>query len=69
VQELSPSGAVVAEHPRAEVKDAGPYRRVQVRFRTAPSAQRIRFIMDIVQTAPYTESHVTLDDCALSPAP
>ncbi len=68
VQELSASGAVIVEHPIAAVRDAGPYRRVEVRFTTSESTQRIRFILDTIQAAPYVEGHVTYDDCALRPS-
>jgi hypothetical protein len=65
IQELSAAGTVTVEHPGAYLKDAGPYRRVEVRFRTGPATHRVRFVLDAVQAASYTESHVTFDDCSL----
>jgi hypothetical protein len=68
VQKLSQAGAVVAEHAGVYLTDAGPYRKVEVRFRTGASASRVRFILDAVQAAGYAEGHVTYDDCSLRPA-
>lgn len=68
IQELSPAGGVIAEHPGAFVTDAGPYRRVSVRIRTGAGTTRVRFILDTIQAAHYAESHVTYDDCSLQRA-
>ncbi len=66
VHELSVSGAVIKEHPIAAIRDAGPYRRVEVRFRTSEGTHRVRYILNTIQAAPYTEGHVTYDDCRLT---
>lgn len=68
IQELDGAGAVVAERPKAETRKAGPWLRVETRFRSTPNTTRARFILDTLQKAHYTEGHVTYDDCALRPA-
>ncbi|MBM3493630.1 MAG: hypothetical protein FJX72_04805 [Armatimonadetes bacterium] len=65
IQQLSHAGGIVAEHAGAYLTDAGTYRKVEVRFRTGASAAKVRFILDAVQAAGYSESHVTYDDCTL----
>lgn len=68
IQQISETGAVLSELPGAFVTDAGPYRKLEVRFHTAPGTRRVRFILDTIQAGPYTEGHVTYDDCSLREA-
>jgi hypothetical protein len=68
IEELGAKGELLRQHPRVEVKDAGPYRRLECRFTSGPDATSIRFALDTVIACAYTEGHVTYDDCALAPA-
>lgn len=65
VHELDGQGSVLAEHAHEGIREAGAYRRLDLRFHTGRSAHRLRFILDTSQHAPYTESHVTYDACVL----
>lgn len=65
LQELSEDGSMVREHRGPSLTDAGDYRRLEMRFRTADGTHRVRFILEAVQQADYKESHVTFDDAAL----
>ncbi len=65
---LCSGGCIPSELPGAFVTDAGPYRKLEVRFRTAPGTRGVRFILDTIQASPYTEGHVTYDDCSLREA-
>jgi hypothetical protein len=68
IEELGATGEVLRQHPKAEVKDAGPFRRLEVRFTTGAAAAAIRFVLDTVIACPYNEGHITYDDCTLAPA-
>jgi len=65
VQEWDANGHLRVNHPKVAVTTAGDYRELQVPFTTGPATTKVRFILDTVITSPYTEGHVTFDDCAL----
>jgi hypothetical protein len=67
VQELDSAGRIVADHGKRAIHAAGPFTRLEVRFRTRPETARIRFVLDTSIACRYTEGHVTYDDCALEP--
>jgi hypothetical protein len=70
VQEFDAKGAVVVDHPKRAVTKAGDFVKLELPFTTNRATVRIRFILDTVIAAPYTEGHVTYDDCFLAaPAP
>jgi len=65
LDELGASGKIVAEHPKVELRDAGPYRRLAKTLTIGPHTARLRFALDTVIACPFAEGHVTYDDCAL----
>lgn len=68
VHELDADGAVVAEHPKAAVTDAGDWREVSLRLVTSERTMRLRFILDTVIGGAYDQGHVTYDEAELAPA-
>lgn len=65
LQELDKEGRVVVNHPKVAVRDAGAYRKLSKVFTTTKTTATVRFSLDTVIAAPYTEGHVTYDDASL----
>lgn len=65
IWELDKGGRPVRQHPKIEVKTAGPYKWLQHVFVTTGDTAAVRYILDTVIHCPYTEGHVTYDDCEL----
>lgn len=63
--ELDREGKVLREHPKAALKQAGPYARVARTISTLPDTAQIRFQIETLIHCPYQEGHVTYDDCSL----
>jgi hypothetical protein len=54
---------VVREHDLAALKKAGPYTQLSSTITTGKTTTKVRFMLDTVLECPYTEGHVTYDDC------
>ncbi|HOW17507.1 MAG TPA: malectin domain-containing carbohydrate-binding protein [Phycisphaerae bacterium] len=65
VQELDKDGRIVVNHPKIAVTAACEYRQLSRTFTTTKTTATVRFSLDTVIACPYTEGHVTYDDCAL----
>ncbi|MGB9625450.1 MAG: hypothetical protein ACPMAQ_11365, partial [Phycisphaerae bacterium] len=65
VQELDKDGRIVANYPKVAVTAPCEYRELSRHFTTTPTTATVRFSLDTVIACPYTEGHVTYDDCAL----
>jgi hypothetical protein len=65
IWELDSAGQVVRQHDKAELKTAGPYTRLERTFTTTARTAQVRFILDTRIHCPYTEGHVTYDECEL----
>jgi hypothetical protein len=63
LMELDQAGRVVRQHPKEPVTAAGPYRQLTHHFTTAPNTASVRFLLESVIHCPYSEGHVTYDDC------
>lgn len=69
IQELDRAGAVVASHPRREVRTACDYTRLECVFTTSAKTAAVRYVLETVIACRYDEGHVTYDDCALEEKP
>ena len=69
LEELDEQGKVIREHPRVEVKAAGPYTQLSKSLTTGKTTASVRFVLETILSCPYAEGHVTYGDCALSKAP
>ncbi len=65
IEELDAQGKVVVEHPRAEVKTAGPYAHLSRSLTTGKTTAGLRFILETMISCQYEEGHVTYADCDL----
>lgn len=69
VLELDAQGKVLHRHEKVETTQAGPYTRLVRNFTAGPGSVQARFILETRMHCPYTEGHVTYDDCALRALP
>jgi len=65
IQELDAQGKVVVDHPKQAVVKKCDYQRLSLKFTTAKTTVRLRFMLDTVIAGPYDQGHVTYDDCSL----
>lgn len=65
VQEMNYYNKILRSHPKVEIKEAGPYKLLSVKITTGPDAAKLRYSLDTILKCPYTEGHVTYDDCLL----
>ena len=63
--ELDDTNKPVCKHDRATLRKAGPYTQLSSTITTGKSTAKVRFMLDTVLHCPYTEGHVTYDDCDL----
>jgi hypothetical protein len=63
LRELDDTNQVVREHDLAALKKAGPYTQLSSTITTGKTTTKVRFMLDTVLECPYTEGHVTYDDC------
>jgi hypothetical protein len=61
--ELDEANKVVREHDLVALKKAGPYTQLSSTITTGKTTTKVRFTLDTVLECPYTEGHVTYDDC------
>jgi hypothetical protein len=45
------------------LKKAGPYTQLSSTITTGKTTTKVRFTLDTILKCPYTEGHVTYDDC------
>jgi len=65
LEELDKDGKIVVSHPKAELKTASPYKKLEKNFKTRPQTVKIRYILDSVIGCHYEKGHVAYDDCEL----
>jgi len=61
--ELDDTNKQVCKHDLAVLRKAGPYTQLSSTITTGKSTTKARFMLDTVLHCPYTEGHVTYDDC------
>jgi hypothetical protein len=61
--ELDDTNKVLRKHDPAVLKKAGPYTQLSCTITTSKATTKVRFMLDTVLKCPYTEGHVTYDDC------
>jgi hypothetical protein len=65
LQELDKDGRIVANHLKVAVTTACEYKALSRTFKTTKTTAMVRYLLDTVIGCPYTEGHVTYDDCTL----
>jgi hypothetical protein len=63
--ELDRQGRVLRQHPKTELKTAGPYTRLSKTVTTGPTTTNIRIVLEGTLHCRYDEGHITFDDCSL----
>lgn len=66
ITELDAQGKVLNDHPKVELKAAGPYVRLAKTVTTGPKTAKIRFALEGTLHCRYSEGHITFDDCSLN---
>jgi hypothetical protein len=66
IEEISPGGQCMARHLSEPVAAAGPFRKLQVKFK--PAAAKLRFVLEAELHVTYDQGHVTWDACELRAA-
>ena len=61
--ELDDTNKQVCKHELAALRKAGSYTQLSSTITTGKSTAKVRFMLDTVLHCPYTEGHVTYDDC------
>ena len=61
--ELDDTNKQVCKHELAALRKAGSYTQLSSTIKTGKSTAKVRFLLDTVLHCPYTEGHVTYDDC------
>ncbi len=61
--ELDDTDKVLRKHDGVALQKAGPYTCLVSTLTTGKSTTKVRFMLDTVLKCPYTEGHVTYDDC------
>jgi len=63
LRELNDTNKLLRKHDLVAVKKAGPYTQLSSTITTGKTTTKVRFILDTTLECPYTEGHVTYDDC------
>jgi len=63
LKELDDTNKLLHSHTLVALRKAGPYTQLSCTITTGKMTTRVRFILDTVLKCPYTEGHVTYDDC------
>ncbi len=63
LMELDDTNKLLRKHDLVALKKAGPYTQLSSTITTGETTTRVRFMLDTVLKCPYTEGHVTYDDC------
>jgi hypothetical protein len=61
--ELDDTNKQLRKHDLGALSQAGPYTQLSGSMTTGKSTTKVRFMLDTVLKCPYTEGHVTYDDC------
>jgi hypothetical protein len=61
--ELDDTNKRLRQHDPGALKKAGPYTQLSGSIKTGKSTTKVRFVLDTVLKCPYTEGHVSYDDC------
>jgi hypothetical protein len=61
--ELDKMDHLLRQHDPVGLHKAGPYTRLARTITTGPKTAKVRFTLDTILKCPYTEGHVTYDDC------
>jgi len=61
--ELDDANKLLRKHDSMALKQAGPYTQLSCAITTGKTTTKVRFMLDTVLHCPYTEGHVTYDDC------
>lgn len=64
--ELDSQGKVLRQHPKTELKAAGPCTRLRQTVTTGPTTTGLRFTLEGTLHCRYEEGHITFDDCSVS---
>jgi hypothetical protein len=63
LRELDDTNKLLRKNDLVALKKAGPYTQLSSTITTEKSTTKVRFMLDTVLKCPYTEGHVTYDDC------
>jgi hypothetical protein len=63
LRELDDTNKLLHKHDPVPLKKAGPYTQLSSTITTGKTTTKVRFMLDTVLRCPYTEGHVTYDDC------
>ena len=63
LRELDDTNKLLRKHDLVALKKAGPYTQLSSTITTSKTTTKVRFMLNTVLKCPYTEGHVTYDDC------
>jgi hypothetical protein len=63
LEELDNTNKLLRNHDLVALRKAGPYTELSSTITTGKNTTKVRFMLDTVLKCPYTEGHVTYDDC------
>jgi hypothetical protein len=63
LRELDGTNRLLLKHDLVALKKSGPYTQLSSTITTGKRTTKVRFMLDTVLNCPYTEGHVTYDDC------
>ena len=63
LRELDDANKLVRNNDLVEIKKAGPYTQLSCTITTSKTTTKVRFMLDTVLKCPFTQGHVTYDDC------
>jgi hypothetical protein len=63
LMELDDTNKQIRKHNLVALRKAGPYTQLSSTITTGMSTTKVRFMLDTALKCPYTEGHVTYDDC------